>query len=574
MFSTTPPQFAQDSRPLMSYALNVFVSSMCYELRDLRSAVSAWLTEMGMQPLLSDEEGFPRRGNLLPYVSCLVALEECPLVIGVIDRQYGTRFNDWGPYPQYAGLSPTHAELRHALERKKKLLLYIHKDTLSFYEVWRKGGLPSLPKGLEIGTLELVKELKLSKPTPWIETFTDAQAVVRSLKKNLVNEVYTSLQEQEKQSTDLAKYILELVSAAPDARSKIEQNLNPALRVQLDGLQLKLEEVEATRRLEQQTSQKQLEALNAAKAEIEREILNVRADLGRATSALVAAAIKDASWLSMVRSQFMPKQQGRVPFHNDAEVAIRGYHCSNIRGAPKLKEVTWSKLPYLENNLHRGYHAGLIFRGTDFAPGITFTSRQIGEITPPAGHTDYRWRQPRIYFGDYLEVPSGNDEFESPLGYRNTEFCVRNPEGECSEWVRFSYAYDEGRLRAILKERQEEGERLFSEKKFSEAIEPLRKAMVFSERLDSATNERTRHLSELWNKALDGKTLSRCRFSKGARIKVVRGEHVGLEGQIEAIGLRNSKPYWIRADGSAPGNAGLVAVSDDEVESADAERTG
>ena len=152
-----------------------------------------------MHPVLSDEEGFPRRNGLLPYVSCLFALEECPLVIGIIDRQYGTRFNDWGPLSQYQGLSPTHAELRHALEKKKKLLLYIHKDVLTFYEAWRKGGLPSMPNGLREDTLQLVKELKLYKPTPWIESFTDAQGVISSLQKNLINEVYSALREQEKQ---------------------------------------------------------------------------------------------------------------------------------------------------------------------------------------------------------------------------------------------------------------------------------------------------------------------------------------------------------------------------------------
>ena len=436
----------------MSYALNVFVSSMCYELRDLRAAVSSWLTEMGMQPLLSDEEGFPRRGNLLPYVSCLVAVEESPLVIGVIDRQYGTHLKDWGPYPQYAGLSPTHAELRHALERKKKLLLFIQKDTLSFYEAWRKGGLTTLPKGLEIETLEVVKELKLFRPTPWIENFTDAQTIIRSLRKNLVNEVYTSLREQEKQSTDLAKYILELLSAAPEARNEIERHLSPALRVQLGDLQRQLEELEATRRLEQRLSNTQLDEVTAAKEKVEREIVGVRGELGRATATLVAAAIKDANWLAMVKSRLIPKQQGRVPFHNDEEVALRGYHCSNVRGAPTLAEVTWSKLAYNENKLHRGYYAGLIFRGKGFAPGITFTSRQVGETTPPAGRADYWWRLPNTYFGDYLEVSTNEDEFESPLSYRNTEFCVRNPQGECSAWVRFSYAYDEPRLRAILKE--------------------------------------------------------------------------------------------------------------------------
>ena len=43
----------------MSYALQVFVSSVCYELRDLRAAINEWLTQHGLVPLMSDEAGFP-----------------------------------------------------------------------------------------------------------------------------------------------------------------------------------------------------------------------------------------------------------------------------------------------------------------------------------------------------------------------------------------------------------------------------------------------------------------------------------------------------------------------------------
>jgi hypothetical protein len=528
---------------------------------------------MGMQPLLSDEEAFPRRGTLPPYVSCLVALEECPLVIGILDRQYGTRFKDWGPYRQYENLSPTHAELRHALERRKKLLLYIHKDTLNFYEAWRNGGLSTLPKGLDEHMLELVKELKLHDPTPWIESFTDAQGVIRSLKKNFINEVYSSLCEQERQGTDMAKYILDLISAAPQARSEIEQRLNPSLRSQMDALQSKLEELEAARRLEQQTSQQRLDQVNAEKTTIEGEIRNLRFDLGRATAHLVAAAIKDANWLEMVRTRLMPKQPGRVPFHNDGEVALRGYHCGNVRGAPVLKEVTWSRLAYREHELHRGYHAGLIFRGLGFAPGVTFATREVGATEPPPGWKDYWWRLPNIYFGDYLEVSCNDDEIESPLSWKNTEFCVRNPQGECSDWIRFSYAFDKPRLRQVLAEQEKQGDDLYSAGHFADAIEPLRKAMVFSDRLDGSENERTRHLTEVWNKALDGAALSRCRFREGDRVRIVRGDHAGLVGVIEKLGLRQTQAYLIRVDNSTPEASGLKAAADDEVESAEETRS-
>jgi hypothetical protein len=83
-----------------------------------------------------------------------------------------------------------------------------------------------------------------------------------------------------------------------------------------------------------------------------------------------------------------------------ADVADSGLGRLNwADSAPKLREVTWSKLSYTENNLYRGYKAGIIFKGSDFVPGVTFTHRRVGESGPPPGNKDYFWRLPNIYFG-------------------------------------------------------------------------------------------------------------------------------------------------------------------------------
>ena len=81
----------------MAFGAHVFVSSSCYELRDLRAALRVWLTERGLIPQMSDEGGFPHIAGVHPYVSCLPVLEQCPLVVGVIDRAYGAKFSDWHP---------------------------------------------------------------------------------------------------------------------------------------------------------------------------------------------------------------------------------------------------------------------------------------------------------------------------------------------------------------------------------------------------------------------------------------------------------------------------------------------
>jgi Domain of unknown function (DUF4062) len=138
--------------------LSVFVSSGCYELRDLRASVRDFLTSLGINPQLSEDPGFPRASRDKPYVTCLRTLSECPLVIALLERTAGTPLADWSPFSDYDGLRPTHAELRHALRTNKKILLYIHRTTIDAYRQWKNS--PSTyvanPGSPEVAMLELV----------------------------------------------------------------------------------------------------------------------------------------------------------------------------------------------------------------------------------------------------------------------------------------------------------------------------------------------------------------------------------------------------------------------------------
>ena len=103
----------------MSFALQVFVSSACHELRDLRASIRTWLEDLGMTPVMSDEAGFPRFDGMPPDASCLRALEECPLVVGVVDRFYGTTFDDWGPLSRIQGSFPYTCRIASCVEARK-----------------------------------------------------------------------------------------------------------------------------------------------------------------------------------------------------------------------------------------------------------------------------------------------------------------------------------------------------------------------------------------------------------------------------------------------------------------------
>jgi hypothetical protein len=398
------------------------------KLRDLRASVRDFLQSLGINPQLSEDPGFPRTSGDHPHIACLRTLADCPLVIGLLERRAGQPMADWAPFKEYEGLRPTHAELRHTLKTNKKLLLYVHESTLAAYHVWKND--PTGYAGLagdqrpEIATLEILKELLEHNPAPYFEKFSDASDVIASLKHNLMNEIYSSLKDQEAASRDRAEYLMEkILGAAPEIRSKVQEQLNPALMDQLQNLigeRMQLEEKLSGTMKETEAS---LDAFRKEKKELDAHIANLQEQATSAQVMLTMAAVKDARWLTLVRSTYMPKQPGRLPFHNSLEVELRGYHTAGGRKIPVLREVSWSKLPYTENNLHRGYHTGLIFKGSDFAPGVTYASRRISDAGPPTGNSDCFWRLPNIYFGDYLEVSVHDDEIESPLSWRNLAFA-------------------------------------------------------------------------------------------------------------------------------------------------------
>lgn len=334
----------------MSFKVHVFVSSTCYELRDLRAGLCKWLTDLGMVAVMSDEGGFPH-DDIQPYVTCLDQLEECLLVIGVIDRKYGTKFPDWGKHSEYNGLSPTHAELRHAIKLRKKILLYVHKDTLNFYEWWRKNkSFENPPHALQKETLVLIEELKHLDPAPWIEGFKDAVDLQNSLNKEFVNQIYRALRDREKETQDLASFVLDkLTEAAPEVREAISNGLNPDLLSRESQLKQELLQIEKELFDLRGHNQQQLHQLENEKIDIQNKLNVVTTQLERTGLLLARSLLKDVAWIDFVRRTMAPAQPCRLPVHNSMEVALRGFKAGGDNKTPHLQQVTWSQLPYREN---------------------------------------------------------------------------------------------------------------------------------------------------------------------------------------------------------------------------------
>lgn len=209
------------------------MSSPHYGLEDLRGELAEYLSEEGFLPVISSEGGFPDHHGLPPYAQCLRELESCLLVIGIIDRRYGQPMGEWGPFPEYIGLSPTHAELHHAIKLKKRVIIFVRQAVSSYYDIYRKNpdefSSLKLPSGLDVRTLELFRELKLCKPAPWIESFRDVREVKKSIKNRLLSDLHEALQQKQAMVESGAALLLEtILKVDPTLRKHLIKALESA----------------------------------------------------------------------------------------------------------------------------------------------------------------------------------------------------------------------------------------------------------------------------------------------------------------------------------------------------------
>jgi hypothetical protein len=161
-----------------------------------------------------------------------------------------------------------------------------------------------------------------------------------------------------------------------------------------------------------------------------------------------------------------------------------------------------------------------------------------------------------------LELASSDNEPEAQLSWRGYEFQLKNPEGHVSEWVLFTYPFNDALLENIRVESIKKGMALLDTGKAVEAVEPLRKAWVFSDRMLGMQAEATLKIKALWDRAIDEAALSKLRFRAGDMLRVISGPHAGVTGTVEKLKLRHVHAYVI-----TPANGGeSIQASDAQVE--------
>ncbi len=129
--------------------LEVFISSTCYDLIDLRSELAASLKESGCIVRLSEDpmSGFNVDPSGDSIESCLRNVEASDVVICILDRRYGGRLGG-----RFGDISATECEVRHArsLNPAKPILYFVRNAAEADYQQ-HKSNADFVPKWIEQG---------------------------------------------------------------------------------------------------------------------------------------------------------------------------------------------------------------------------------------------------------------------------------------------------------------------------------------------------------------------------------------------------------------------------------------
>lgn len=210
-----------------NHSIPIFISSTVYNLLDLRAELSEYLTDLGYNPMLSSESGFPdQTPKLSPWESCLPVLEKSFLMTLIIDTRYGSRL----PWTNSSLLiddqeiSPTHGEYRFAKMINKRILVFVRKEIITYYQSYRelksrvkKGEFAEseikmkmievLPPRIQYDVFPFLEEVKTKKPIPWIVEFDSVVDVKKEIQKKLNNELAEVFLIKEQHEENLIKGI-------------------------------------------------------------------------------------------------------------------------------------------------------------------------------------------------------------------------------------------------------------------------------------------------------------------------------------------------------------------------------
>lgn len=216
--------------------MNVFISSTCYDLNDLRSEVENFLKSKGHNPMLSNRENFPVDPGKHRHDVCLENVSVCELFILIVSRRLGAEY--------YAdkSISITWAEFRKAIAEKKKVLAFVRNTTWFERQSYNKNiaaGNKYLASYVDDNRVfDFINEVQKDESGVWLQPFEDSVGI-KVLLSNLVETNHSILNPSGSKPAQIlnSKYLTPSIFSGATA-SYITRTLNVEEATQINEEQL------------------------------------------------------------------------------------------------------------------------------------------------------------------------------------------------------------------------------------------------------------------------------------------------------------------------------------------------
>jgi hypothetical protein len=187
--------------------IKVFLSSTCYDLRQIRADLFDFFSNQGFLPVLSEYPNFPINPQKDTIENCIENVKDnTDIFVLVVGDRYGSKIEK--------GKSITNTEYLYAKKLGIPTYIFICKPIISILPIWKKNKNADFSGSVDSNKIfEFVEELREIESN-WCFEFEKAQDIVETLKIQLSHLFKISLDLQKRFKSNLPDFHKKLSSTA------------------------------------------------------------------------------------------------------------------------------------------------------------------------------------------------------------------------------------------------------------------------------------------------------------------------------------------------------------------------
>lgn len=220
----------------------VFVSSTCFDLKEIRDSLSRFIKSFGFDPILSEHGDVFYHPDLHTHESCIHEVSNCQLFILIIGGRFG------GTYEIDKNKSITNAEYDAARESNIPVFTYIKKGVHDNHHTFQVNKNKTFIKEMDFPHIEkqenalnifdFIDQVRKSKTNNAFETFETAHEIESHIRKQWAGMFFDYLKNREvKEQVNVANIMLSALQTSSEKLEEIMKGLYKPERDKDDTLE-------------------------------------------------------------------------------------------------------------------------------------------------------------------------------------------------------------------------------------------------------------------------------------------------------------------------------------------------